>query len=251
MNSKFKRINQSSQAIVDWSFTHKQEKEREYISLPVLDTPFLKALGVPLSMTEHQGVKIHAPLFANLSQLEANPTFSFSEKAFNPLFEAINIIKTKDSSQKIIYKMPNLLNILEAVLPFAQVIRLTRKNPELYQDVMNQLINFMHKIIIKLDEGQTDIIYFFDSFGSYQLLGPTFYKKSYGDFILALFSIEKQLNHAVLSMTKTISMPMQQSYGLTEDKNSRIYLANQDSRGTIELTKAVSFNKKGATHVST
>lgn len=244
MNIEFERINQSSQAIVDWSFIHKKGKERDYISLPVLDTPFLKALQAPLSMTKDQGVKIHAPLFKSLSQLEVNPTLIFSEQAFNQLFEAVDIVKAKDLSQKIVYKMPNLLNIMEAVLPFDQLIRLTRKNPDLYHDVMNQLIDFMHKIIKKLDNGQVDIIYFFDSFGSYQLLGPTFYKKSYGEFILALFSIEKQLNHTILSMAKTIAMPMQQSYGLIENKKSRIYLANQDSKGTIKLTKAVSFNKK-------
>lgn len=245
MNIEFERINQSSQAIVDWSFIHKKEKEREYISLPVLDTPFLKALQVPLSMSKDQGVKIHAPLFESLSQLEVNPNLMFSEQAFDRLFEAVDIIKEKNPSQKIIYKMPNLLNIMEAVLPFDQLIRLTRKNPELYCYVMTQLINFMHKIIKRLDIGQVDVIYFFDSFGSYQLLGPNFYKKAYGEFVLALFSIEKQLKYTVLSMAKTISVPMHQSYGLIENKKSRIYLTNQDSKGTIKLTKAVSFNKKG------
>lgn len=244
MNNDFERINQSSRAVIDWSFRHQKEKERNYISLPVFDAPFLKALHVSLAVTKDQGVKIQRPLFKSIDQLESNPVLHFSQDAFSYLFEVIDRVKEKNPEQKIVYKIPNLFHIMEAVLPFDQLILLARKNPNLYGDVMNQVISFMHKIIKKLDDKQVDIIYFFDSFGSYHLLGPAFYKKSYGEFILTLFSIEEQLNHAVLSMTRTIAVPLQKSYGLTEDKDSRIYLANQDSKGTIELTKAVSFNEK-------
>lgn len=251
MNNDFERINQSSQAVIDWSFRHQKEKERNYISLPVFDAPFLKALQVPLVVTENQEIKIQRPLFKNINQLESNSVLLFSEDAFSCLFEVIDSVREKNLEQKIVYKIPNLFHIMEAVLPFDQLVLSARKYPDLYGDVMNQVISFMHKIIKKLDDKQVDIIYFFDSFGSYQLLGSNFYKKFYGEFILTLFSIEEELSYAVLSMTKAIAVPLQKSYGLIENKKSRIYLSNQKSKGTIELTKAVSFNKKGAIHVNT
>lgn len=232
------------ETIIQSAMEKKNKKGRQQVHLPGHWTPFYQALGVDFTYSPSQGVKVTVSLYSEPADLEDALPLSWDAAVFERLIEAARSIKA--DGYPLLYKFPSILNVLEGLLPFEQTIKLSLKKPELLEALMAEIIEKQADLASDLGRVGVDQLYFFDSFASLDLLGPSFYQKVYGPACLRLLSQVQHASPCPVIVGPEIVQPLHQIGAFSEEGDRPIYSRRLDRSGDLWPGQVLYLNLKGS-----
>lgn len=175
----FPEVHKSKDGLINLSEESKIFSKDNFCRLPFCSTVEAEALGAVINYgNEDFGPRVLKRAFDSLEELNNQFTYDFNEGRILEVLKAVR--ELKDMGEKVILNISGPLTILDSLIESRIIFKALRKNPELVEEIMRKLEDFLVFYICKAMDMGADVISFADPLGNIDIMGEKVYYKLSG-----------------------------------------------------------------------
>ena len=171
--------------LVRRAYETKEFQAIDRITFPIQDEPFLRSLGVKLEYDWRLGIRVEESRLNKEEVLNHLLSLEIDWEPIEILKQAI--VELKKNNQEILLEVSGIMTIINAFLPFEEIVILTRREPEIYQRICQKISDILREYLFEVITWGIDYIYFADAVAGIDIVGPKFFIKYIGPYLVDVF----------------------------------------------------------------
>ncbi|MEG2353848.1 MAG: uroporphyrinogen decarboxylase family protein [Clostridium sp.] len=175
----FPEVHKTREGLITLSKEFKSFSKDKFCRLPFCSTVEAESLGASINYGNKDfGPRVLKRAFENLEDLRDNLKFDLNKGRISEVLRTVEDLK--GSGEKVILNVSGPLTILDSLIESRIIFKALRKEPEIVEEILVKLENFIVEYIRKAMDVGADIISFADPLGNVDIMGEKVYCKLSG-----------------------------------------------------------------------
>ena len=155
-----------------------------YTFLPISNYLMASCLGTRIRWDPKYGDRVAKETFTTCKEAASFLPEDIRREPLEPLFKAMDILKSMGS--RVIVSVTGPVTLLSFLIPLEEIYKAMAKRGKSFMRLLNIMEEFSAEQIRKLDSFRPELIYFVDTIGTLDLVGPALFKKVSGPSYLSV-----------------------------------------------------------------